>query len=54
MAHTDRQTHKQTDRHGESVTDPAQKAQSVKIKRKSHVACYNMIQIDVRKTLRPI
>ena len=30
MAHTDRQTHKHTDGHGDSMTDPAQRAESVK------------------------
>ena len=31
MAHTDRQTNKHTDGHGYSMTDPAQRAESVKI-----------------------
>ena len=31
MAQTDRQTNKQTDGHGDSMTDPAQRAESVKI-----------------------
>ena len=30
MGHTDRQTDKQTDGHGDSMTDPAQRAESVK------------------------
>ena len=32
MAHTDRQTNTHTDGHGDSMTDPAQRAESVKIK----------------------
>ena len=31
MAHTDRQTNNQTDGYGDSMTDPAQRAESVKI-----------------------
>ena len=31
MAQTDRQTDTQTDGHGDSMTDPAQRAESVKI-----------------------
>ena len=31
MAHTDRQNDKQTDGHGDSTTDPAQRVKSVKI-----------------------
>ena len=30
MAHTHRQTNKHTDGHGDSMTDPAQRAESVK------------------------
>ena len=30
MAHTHKQTHKQTHGHGDSMTDPAQRAESVK------------------------
>ena len=30
MAQNDRQTHTQTDGHGDSMTDPAQRAESVK------------------------
>ena len=30
MAQNDRMTHRQTDRHGDSMTDPAQRAESVK------------------------
>ena len=31
MAQNDRQTDRQTDGHGDSMTDPAQRAESVKI-----------------------
>ena len=31
MAHTHKQTHKQTHGHGDSMTDPAQRAESVKM-----------------------
>ena len=31
MAQNDRMTHRQTDGHGDSMTDPAQRAESVKI-----------------------
>ena len=34
MAHTDRQTNTHTDGHGDSMTDPAQRAESVKNKNK--------------------
>ena len=45
MAQTDRQTNTQTSGHGDSMTDPAQRAKSVKIIH--HINCSPMLIMDV-------
>ena len=45
MAHTDRQTNKHTDGHGDSMTDPAQRAESVKIAWEGDIYIYQGLPV---------